>query len=336
MIHGNNFSLDKKTVIKTLSLDTNFIQDTENIFKLPETLNNVVSMKITGAVIPITWYDISDTNNKLDILIHYVDVNTAEYTKSIIVPKGNYTSTELVLLINHLIGNNSGNNYVNIAYNDKSSSMFFHFTTDNVTPTVDYYTVTFPLSSTGVFNHRTHLGTILGFDKNEYSINTLITNDDIIYSVTDDAISATTYKNCVYSDFKYNLKNKLTYAFIEIDDYVKNSTTDVISSFSANYKKETIECNYKCRDNTTKAKILERMNIGYNFLSKNIIASINITKDENGIVFSDNTNSTLKQRTYFGPVKIEKLKINLIDKYGNKLDAINSMFSCVLEFEQIC
>ena len=42
-----------------------------------------------------------------------------------------------------------------------------------------------------------------------------------------------------------------------------------------------------------------------------------------------------KTREYFGPVKIERLKIQLVDKYGKKINLNKNDFSFTLECTQL-
>ena len=42
-----------------------------------------------------------------------------------------------------------------------------------------------------------------------------------------------------------------------------------------------------------------------------------------------------KTREYFGPVKIERLKVQIIDKHGKKIDLNKNDFSFTLECIQI-
>ena len=42
-----------------------------------------------------------------------------------------------------------------------------------------------------------------------------------------------------------------------------------------------------------------------------------------------------KQRDYFGPVTIEKLRIRLLDHFGKVLDLNNNDYSFALEFKQL-
>ena len=96
------------------------------------------------------------------------------------------------------------------------------------------------------------------------------------------------------------------YFFIEIDDFQRNFISDSIVSVN---------------------------NSGY--IGKNIIARIPITTSYNTIMSSDNSDKLFKTRDYFGPVRLEKLHIRLLNKFGVVIDLIQNDYSIMIELTQL-
>jgi hypothetical protein len=97
------------------------------------------------------------------------------------------------------------------------------------------------------------------------------------------------------------------YIFLRIDDYNNSSNESIISAFNS-----SISTN--------------------NILAKISIAD-NIDDNIYMITLEDKFVSGCKERTYSGPVDIEKLRIQLIDEYGRIVNLNGSDFSFSLEFE---
>ena len=76
-----------------------------------------------------------------------------------------------------------------------------------------------------------------------------------------------------------------------------------------------------------------------NHMSKCIMARIQINAGGLGVQFFEDNGSSgpiiEKQRDYFGPVKIKKIQIKLLDKFGDVLDLGDSNYSMALQFEQL-
>jgi hypothetical protein len=70
---------------------------------------------------------------------------------------------------------------------------------------------------------------------------------------------------------------------------------------------------------------------GGTHLGNNIIARIPITSPALNINHTSPSDLIFKQRDYFGPVKIEKLHLRLVDRYGETLDIQNNDYSVAIE-----
>ena len=97
-----------------------------------------------------------------------------------------------------------------------------------------------------------------------------------------------------------------TYMFIAVDDFVGNSKNQVISCLGP----------YD----------------GY--FGRNLLGRIQQLQPAFNINTGNDSDRVFKERDYFGNVKIRKLRITLLDKYGKVLSTNNSEISLALEFTQ--
>ena len=95
-----------------------------------------------------------------------------------------------------------------------------------------------------------------------------------------------------------------SYLFISINDFVGNSKDQIISCFSNGY------------------------------LGKNLLARIQITNPEFTTIINNSGDHIFKERNYFGNVKIRKLHIQILNKYGEVIELNGSEVSLALEFFQ--
>ena len=93
------------------------------------------------------------------------------------------------------------------------------------------------------------------------------------------------------------------YFFLELDDYNRNFTSNTIIAETG----------------------------GGTHLGNNIIARIPLTAPALNINYSSPSDLIFKQRDYFGPVKIEKLHLRLVDRFGDTLDIQNNDYSVAIE-----
>jgi hypothetical protein len=102
------------------------------------------------------------------------------------------------------------------------------------------------------------------------------------------------------------------YLFIDVDDFHNNHTTDAIISIVHN--------------NTTPSYL------GNNIMGRIPILDINAV---NSLITNNNINSILKKRDYFGPVKLEKMNIRILNKFGEVIDLNKNNYSIVFEIIQL-
>lgn len=97
------------------------------------------------------------------------------------------------------------------------------------------------------------------------------------------------------------------YLFLVVDDYNNNVNNSFYSAFNSS------------------------------LLNKNILARITLTSQHNSFstLQQNNLNIVTTPREYFGPVKIQRLNIQLLDEYGRIIDLNNMDFSLCLNFNVV-
>ena len=111
-----------------------------------------------------------------------------------------------------------------------------------------------------------------------------------------------TYNLYVESESSYG-SSATQYFFLELDDYNRNFTSNTIIAETG----------------------------GGTHLGNNIIARIPITAPALNINYTSPSDMIFKQRDYFGPVKIEKLHLRLVNRFGETLDIQNNDYSVAIE-----
>jgi hypothetical protein len=285
-------------------------------------------MKIAALELPNSWYTISAANNSNNFTIKLFNMTSyPDSTYFIEIPDGNYTTGSFMTAINTYFKNKGvGLNFLQVNIDpinsktvirarDKSDTINspapynpadpfyspnFYFTltfnTPNIANEVGY-------STDQYFNPlQKRLGWYMGFRNSTYTIkNTNVYTDTISYTS-----GSVTYYGYLSSE-AYFANSSQNYVFLEVNDFNKNVVTDSVSSLT---------------------------NGGY--IGNNILGRITIPVGSDKIVVSNGECDKLfKTREYFGPVKIKRLNIRLLNKFGDVIDLNNNDFSLALEFNLI-
>jgi hypothetical protein len=326
--------IQKKTVCINSLFRTNYFKSDSYSFDyiFPTPIENVINMKVSFVEIPIFWYDISSKkkNNTFTINLSnmkYDDVSVDDTTHKIVIEDGNYSSGSLVTyLTNYFDYTKEGLDYLLFSNSDISAKVSFRakVPTDNdpngIYPfdsSSNYYSPDFTyqiiFNDTPFFDtehnytnpnteqYSTYLksaASILGFKYNTYTITSANTHYD--YS------TATNYQAYLQSEYAYG-KYEYQYLFLEINDYHNNFTTDSVIS---------LVCNKS-------------------YVSNNIISVIPITGNSNTIMFNNSSDGIIKCREYFGPVRLTKLTIRILDQYGEVLELNGYDYFIILQLEQL-
>ncbi len=337
-------NINKRDHILSMNVDSLFRDDYRNtnssdyIFKLPQTIRDVMSMKLVAIELPNTWYTFNKGVNNIFTIETYnprVDITDAggiqtnfgykeesrqRNTFQIELSEGNYGNVDIETLMNNFFVNTLNNDgspgdlrFLEFEIDDFSSKTRFRFKStlelegDAVRDAsgILYENVPFDLSYAIYFDHQKPLCA----DRPEYEtcgwtfgfrkqIYNSISNQNTLVKW------AETFYGVVESEGIFGA-NKLNYVYLSIDDFVGNSKENVITGYNSR--------SYLIKN------ILGRITIKYGSFYINLDAGDNI----------------FRQRDYYGPVNIEKMHIKLLNKYGVLMDLNGSDFSFILEFVQV-
>jgi hypothetical protein len=318
------------TILKAVNIDTRFrdnyytTKSTNITVTLPFRLEKVISYRIAGITLPLTYYNISQAygNNTIQINILNRTTGVQTFSYNLILPDGCYNTTQnistysscLEQVINNMLTNdpNSPNNdttlcpNLNLRYTiDRTSGRSIFAQDATIAATIPYNfeivtSVGYNLQNNSVEDDyyralMLRLGWVLGFRVAKYSSSNVIASPPTTFgSIVSEGICFT----------KFPL-----YGFLAIDDFNKNSNDYYMSVFA-------------------------------NSISvPNIIGKVNFTQftelagDFQAAQGESTTNAINREKRYFGPVTIQKLKITLYDDLGRILDLNNMDWSLELAFE---
>ena len=333
--------IEKRLIYKNLSVDTFFrtryptnklidTKSTDYMYVLPEPLNNVISVKLTSMELPHMWYDFTCANYTNQMTIHLYDMvgiidfvsgySITTFSHTIRLPNGNYDSGSFPQAINNYFTNIGHGLQLLIVEVDpitattriraqnpitEPNSVYFVYTAGN-----KYYSPNFKFvidfsiqEDTSIPIYKT-MGWMMGFRKSLYTVSILNTFMDSTVSYNGIVI----YEGFLTSESSYGSGNT-NYVFLEVDDFHNNFPTNTIISAS----------------DTTNSS----------YLGKNILARITLTSNAYTIAIDNASDNVFKKREYFGPVKLEKMRIRLLNRFGDIIDLNDNDYSFLLEITQI-
>ena len=318
------------TILKAVNIDTRFRENyystksTNLTVTLPFRLEKVISYRIVGITLPLSYYIISQSygNNVISINIFSRSVlGQVAVTYNLILPDGCYNTTQSVSVysssleqvINNMLINdvNSPNNSgltpnLNLRYTiDRTSGRSIFAQDASIAGTIAYnfdviMSVDNSLQSGQVEEDYSKvlmmkLGWVLGFRFAKYSSsNTVATPPTTFGSIVSEGVCFTKFP---------------MYGFLAIDDFNNNANDYYMSVFS-------------------------------NSVSvPNIVAKVNFTEFSEvvgafqGAQGESSSTAINREKRFFGPVNIQKLKVTLYDDMGRILDLNNMDWSLELAFE---
>lgn len=330
----NNIQRDINNII--INIDSIFRKENtlpnDFIFELPTRLKNIISYEVNSIELPNVWYTISEykQNNEFTVTVSNYNDGTGNFltsTHTIKIPDGNYNLDELKTYINNYftnIGDGLNFLYFDVDTIRLKSIIRVKDQTDGLTPlaylnsgTNNFYSpnlsfkITFTLvndfkflnTENAVYRTRDlnrNFGSLLGFDNSEYviDISDTFTNNFNSSSLT------TIYYGYLEGEKNYG-ETIDKYIFLSIDDYNNN--------FNDNFY-----CSNENMGNTS-----------------NIIAKIPITNASYSIINQTKGDLVFRKKQFYSPVDITKLRIKLINKYGELIDLNSNNYSFTIVFKQI-
>jgi hypothetical protein len=310
--------ISTRTTTLNLCIDTLFRDNydataaTDCVITLPKQIYRAVSMQATSVELPVTWSTVSAArkNNEFTVYLFnmtYYATADAEYT--VTVPDGTYTAATFAAAVNAIFAATAGGlEYLCVDYDTVAGRTLVRCT-DAALPfdaagahyAPDFkFVLDFSLSGGLTSPLCKNLGWIMGFRAKWYT-----TTSETTYT---SGSTRTTYKACAASETNFN-PWLLSYVFLEIDDFHNNSPADAVVSGT-----------------------LDRSYIG-----RNVIARVSTAAAAAGaaVVTDTAADRVFKKRAFFGPVNLTKLKVRVVDRFGEVVDLRGGEVSFVLEIEQI-
>jgi hypothetical protein len=332
--------IEKKTFTKLINIDSMFRPNywssscSDFMWNFIQQETNVVSMRVSSIDVPVAWYPITNNEKRNEIIISLYNMQTGgiwqpHSTQTLIIPPGNYMSDNFTNLLNLLfIKQGNGLEYLIADIDsDTSKTIIRAVTSDDITndstgllthaafdPANLYYSPTFFFTLNFFPNKEAYVednqlgefqrtvGWYLGFRKYKYTIKEADTVEQITYSAT---YMPLFYKCGIESESSYGTTRE-NYIFLSIDDFKNNAICQPIISSTRN-----------------------------SYIGDNILARITINSIPNTVTYDNGMDKIFKTREYMGPVTIEKLKITLLNKYGDVIDLNSNNISFTLELTKL-
>lgn len=305
--------IERRIITKVLSIDSiyreNYFSTNSNSFtiELASPLNNVINMKLVSLELPRMWYTISSElgNNTMKIALYNM-VDYPDNVQTISLPSGKYQNEVLVTMMNNYFTNiGMGLNYLRFNVNITSSKAMFYVKSD---PTIDtilpyvstnahyspnfYYTIEFNYDM-----DEDSFGKYMGYNLPFYKgVKTNTYTDNFFLT------PAVIYYGIISGECSCGIAIE-NYIFVDINDYNKNFNTNTIMS---QYNKS--------------------------FIGNNILGRVSLNSSPDILLLNNPSDFNFKTREYYGPVKIRKLHITLLNKKGKPINILNNDYSLSLEF----
>lgn len=186
--------------------------------QLPERVNDVKSISIRTAEIPMTMYNVSQYLNNNAFKLEYTVNSVVQSTRTFVIPNGYYTMDTLSSKISALI---------NASPTPFSSAMFFSINTDKRASFVSNKTVTgnfilhFAVNELGeprTTLFKNTLGWMLGFRKSKYTL------PPATYAISEDVA----------------MIKQTKYLYIVIDEFSKGNQTSFLAPLTHSYIRKNI------------------------------------------------------------------------------------------------
>ena len=287
-------------------------ETTDFVTTLSEPMTNVVSLRLAGLELMNQYYPISEylgTNTFTMYAFTYdpsgnppVATNVTQH--QITISDGAYSVTNLQTYLNTIF---SGANMpgaiqnTTVQYNVLTGKMRFEVTLATAANTLGIYPLQYGIdldfrNPNEPDRHLFYnLGWMMGYRETYYSF---FEKHQSNYS--------TTYGRGINGEAAVNLLGS-NYFLIEVEDFNNNHPAVV---------------NYNC---DTK----------YSYNINNLLGKVPNIAATNELLFEDSSDRLFKSRKYFGPVRIQKLRIRLLDENGRQLNLGENNFTINLEIERL-
>ena len=328
--------IQKKTITKIINIDSIFrpnydtTTSTNFMWDLIQRETNVVSMRVSSVDIPVLWYAITDKMNRNEFRIHLYNMNgLPDIEQTIIIPPGNYISDTFTNMLNSIFKKQAGGLQYLIADVDSVSSKTIIRAVDKDDIIADstgltthaafdpanafyapdfFFTIDFfPQKNNystqdAITEFQRTVGWYMGFRKYGYQIE----ESNVIQQILYDPFHSSFYYECALESESSYSSSRDNYVFLNIDDYNSNCVCQPIVSSTKD-----------------------------SYIGNNILARITVDTIHNTVLYDNGADLIFKERVYMGPVTIEKMKISLINRYGEIIDLNYNNLSITLELTKL-
>jgi len=318
--------LERETSSSILSINSKFRESnskssTDFVIELNDPYHNVVSLKLASIELINSYYTISEylRTNKFSVTFFQYNSVTNDISQNSIstedftIPDGNYSVTDLVTIINNdcFKNNQPDSKVIKIVKTNNTGKLLFVVNDSSGNQPLAGYKWGFDLNfSDKITPNRPaflNLGWILGYRKLKYNFFKTINNE--------------TYYNHVKTlslDIGFNPESTANtigtrYFLLEVDDFNKNQS-------------KLFRFNAELKNNSSEA---------FTYSVSNILALIPNRGNYYDKSFEDYTDRIFNTKLYFGPVKISKLKIRVLDENGVVVNLNNTDLTINIAIETI-
>jgi hypothetical protein len=290
----------RKTFNQTVMMNTLFREDyvstmsTDFNIVLPTYFKNVLSLRLSSLQLPNVMYNISLANGNNTL---YIDVEDGGPNGIVIMPDGNYDINSFITVLQTQINTQLSTTKFSVTYDQYTHKITISYIDPPLNPN---FTMVFYINIPKYDRYKD-----LHKPDNDYRKNECVDISQIYkgfgwfmgYRKAEYSGAKSFTTEAVYSSSPYD------YIYFTLNDYNLSQSQNIFGMFSKS------------------------------ILGDNILAVIPVTSQSFNICFDNGINLLEKKREYYGPVNIQRLKIQLLNQYGDVLNLNNMDFSFSLEFE---
>ena len=272
---------------------------------LTDPINNVVSLKLASMELMNSYYAVSEylKTNLFTVETYKINTNSGAitdfYSREIELSEGGYNSDLMVPTLNKIFTTDPSLNMVTSVYNNLKGRIIFLLSANPPVPpptgTQYAFNLDFTIQEERARPLFLNYGWLLGFQKARYVFST-------DYSTTVTPSKEIGFNSETPLDFTGS-----KFFLLEVTDY----------------------------NNNAPAVLKYNTNDSYWFNIKDIIAKIPNVSSAYSVIFEDSSDRVFKTRNYFGPVKLQKLRIRLLDENGKVVNLNGSEMVVSFEVESL-